>query len=111
MQAEKYLFHLSKWGLKGEQELSESYGTQLPGDLSIRITNPKAVIILGRDALQARQMALSERQMFDLEIIKRKYANMMDILTYDDLLRRLNNTIESLSQRKQKSRNNRADDQ
>ena len=41
-----------------------------------------------------------ERQMFDLEVIKRKYANMMDILTYDDLLRRLSNIIASLTERK-----------
>lgn len=34
--------------------------------------------------------------MLDFEIIKRKYANMIDIITYDALLRRLNNTIIAL---------------
>ncbi|WP_251300665.1 DUF4263 domain-containing protein [Escherichia coli] len=32
---------------------------------------------------------MTDGQLLDFEIIKRKYANMIDILTYDDLLRRL----------------------
>jgi hypothetical protein len=100
MQAEKYIFHLLKWGVAGERELSRRYGQRLPTNMPIRITNPKAMIILGRDRSTDGQQALTESQMFDLEIIKRKYANMMDILTYDDLLRRLNNIIASLRQRK-----------
>ena len=99
MQAEKYLFHLSKWGVAGERDLSKRYGAGLPSAMPIRITNPKAIIILGRDRLPGSQQPLSESQVLDLEVIKRKYANMMDILTYDDLLRRLNNIIASLSQR------------
>ena len=99
MQAEKYLFHLSKWGVAGERDLSKQYGAQLPPEMPIRITNPKAIIILGRDRLPGSQQPWSESQVLDLEVIKRKYANMMDILTYDDLLRRLNNIIASLCQR------------
>jgi len=68
--------------------------------MEIRVTNPKAMIILGRDQLPDGQPAFTKRQMFDLEVIKRKYANMMDILTYDDLLRRLNNIIASLVRRR-----------
>ena len=100
MQAEKYLFHLQKWGVAGERELSRRYGARLPTGMAIRVTNPKAMIIMGRDRSPGGQQVLSESQIFDLEIIKRKYANMMDVLTYDDLLRRLSNIIASLSQRK-----------
>jgi hypothetical protein len=99
MQAEKYLFHLSKWGVAGEAKLTKRYGRQLPPGMSIRITNPKALLILGRDRKPDRGMALGQRQTFDLEVIKRKYANMMDIITYDDLLRRLDNTVASLQRR------------
>jgi hypothetical protein len=99
MQAEKYLFHLSKWGVAGERELTRRYGGQLPRAMPIRVTNPKAMILLGRDRLPGGQRALTDRQLFDLEVIKRKYANMMDILTYDDLLRRLDNILASLVQR------------
>ena len=100
MQAEKYLFHLSKWGVTGERELSRRFASDLPRSMQIRITNPKAMIILGRDLRPDGQHALTDRQLFDLEVIKRKYANMIDILTYDDLLRRLENIITSLVKRK-----------
>jgi hypothetical protein len=99
MQAEKYLFHLSKWGLAGEKVLSARYADRLPAGLTIRITNPKAMIILGRDRRPDGSAALAEGQALDLEIIKRKYANMMDIMTYDDLLRRLDNIVASLRRR------------
>ncbi len=100
MQAEKYLFHLSKWGVDGEAELTKRHAKQLPPAMQIRITNPKALLLLGRDMRHSGAPAFSEQQKFDLEVIKRKYANMMDILTYDDLLRRLDNIIASLSQRR-----------
>jgi hypothetical protein len=96
MQAEKYLFHLSKWGLAGEKALTQRYVTKLPPNMRIRITSPKAMIILGRDRRPNGLPALDASQQLDLEIIKRKYANMIDILTYDDLLRRLDNIIASL---------------
>ncbi|WP_444455308.1 Shedu immune nuclease family protein [Rhodobacter capsulatus] len=99
MQAEKYLFHLSKWGVVGEKVLSDRYASKLPSGMGIRITNPKAMIILGRDRRPDGAEALDASQQLDLEIIKRKYANVIDILTYDDLLRRLNNIIASLHQR------------
>ncbi len=99
MQAEKYLFHLSKWGLAGEKTLTKRYSAKLPPDMAIHITNPKAMIILGRDRRPNGSSALDASQQLDLEIIKRKYANMIDILTYDDLLRRLENIIASLHRR------------
>lgn len=99
MQAEKYLFHLSKWGVDGERELSSRYGAKLPDSLQIRVTNPKALLLVGRDRRRDGSVALTENQSFDLEVIKRKYANMMDIVTYDDLLRRLDRIIASLAAR------------
>jgi len=99
MQAEKYLFHLSKWGLAGEKALTERYREALPPGLSIRIANPKAMIILGRDPRPAEDSPTAASQALDLEIIKRKYANMIDILTYNDLIRRLNNIIAALQRR------------
>jgi hypothetical protein len=94
MQSEKYLFHLSKWGVKGEAALTKKYASELPAGMKIRISNPKAIIIAGRDQICGAEMTGS--QLLDFEVIKRKYANMMDIITYDDLLRRLNNTIAAL---------------
>lgn len=87
MQAEKYLFHLNKWGQPGEREIYEKRKSELPDGLKLKITNPKAMILLGRDN------DFSGEQRLDFEIIRRKYANMIDIMTYDDLLRRLENII------------------
>ncbi len=87
MQAEKYLFHLSKWGSAGEQDIYRKRKSELPAGIELRITNPKALILLGRDN------DFNGEQRFDFEIIRRKYANMLDIMTYDDLLRRLENII------------------
>ncbi|EKK4001069.1 Shedu immune nuclease family protein [Cronobacter sakazakii] len=94
MQAEKYLFHLSKWGVKGEENLTKKYESKLPSGMSIHISNPKAIIIVGRDQIGNGNMTANQK--LDFEIIKRKYTNMMDIITYDDLLRRLDRTISAL---------------
>lgn len=94
MQAEKYLFHLSKWGIEGEKRLTKAYSDQLPDGMGIHISSPKAIIIVGSD--QIGDGAMTDGQLLDFEIIKRKYANMIDIITYDDLLRRLDNTIMAL---------------
>jgi hypothetical protein len=90
MQVEKYIFHLNKWGRNGELEIRKKRKDELPKNFEIKITNPKAMIILGRDC------DFSDDQKFDFEIIKRKYANIMDIMTYDDLLRRLDNIISMM---------------
>ena len=100
MQAEKYLFHLSKGGPASEEKITKKYAAVLPADFKIRITNPKAMLILGRDKREDGSPAFNSGQLADLEVIKRKYANMIDIITYDDLLRRLKNIIASLRRRK-----------
>ncbi|MCY4379636.1 MAG: DUF4263 domain-containing protein, partial [Candidatus Dadabacteria bacterium] len=90
MQAEKYIFHLSKWGRDGELHIVQKRKSELPPDFEINITNPKAMILIGRDS------DFTGQQKFDFEIIKRKYANIIDIITYDDLLRRLDNIISMI---------------
>lgn len=100
MQAEKYLFHLSKGGPASEEKITQKFRRLLPPNLRIRITNPKAMCILGRDRKDNGHPAFDEGQSADLEVIKRKYANMIDIITYDDLLRRLDNILASLKRRK-----------
>jgi len=90
MQLEKYILHLNRWGQKGEDELNRRYANGLPSGLTIRVTNPKGMIIMGRD----RDLTTGQR--LDFEVIKRKYANVIDIITYDDLLARLGHIIDQL---------------
>ena len=83
MQVEKYLLYLNKWGKTGEDCLNKRYENKLPQYFQIKIINPGALIILGRD------YNLSPEQKKDFEIVKRKYKNIIDIITYDDLIKRL----------------------
>lgn len=93
MQVEKYLFYLSKAGPTGEESILEKFKSELPDGIEIHITNPKAFILSGRDDM------LSDQQAFDFEFVRRKYSNLVDIITYDDLLRRLDNILLTLKKR------------
>lgn len=90
MQVEKYIYHLNRSGEKGEKKLLKKYKDQLPEGFNFKITNPKGLIIMGREN------NLSIKQKRDFEVIKRKYKNVVDILSYDDLLNRLKLTIEQI---------------
>ena len=83
MQIEKYLYHLSRMGKRGEQDLTRRYANN---GLSFKITKPKGIIIAGLSPSD-------ETQKNDFEIIKRKYANIIDIITYNDLISRLENIL------------------
>lgn len=83
MQLEKYLYHLNRWGQAGENKLNERYADTLPTGLTIKIVNPSGMIISGRDH------NLTAEQRTDFEVIRRKYRHVVEIMTYDDLLRRL----------------------
>lgn len=91
MQIEKYIYYLNKLGRAGETRLAERLKEKLPDSLEVKITNPSGIIIMGR----SNEMTENEKN--DFEIIKRKYNNIIDILTYDDLLQRLKVTIEQIS--------------
>jgi len=93
VQVEKYLFYLSKSGQQGEMAISDKHAAELPSGLKVRITNPKGYILSGRDD------SFTEQQEFDFEFVRRKYSNLIDIVTYDDLLRRLENILLALRKR------------
>ena len=96
MQVEKYIFYLNKWGRKGEEFLTNKYKDELPNGFNIKITNPGGIIVMGRE----NKMSSAQRQ--DFEVIKRKYKNILDIITYDDLLGRLRFTIDQLKMNRKK---------
>lgn len=83
MQVEKYLFHFNRSGQSGEQKLTKKYSSELAEGFEIKIVNPTGIIIMGRDK------GLTTAQKNDFEVIRRQYRNLVDIITYDDLLRRL----------------------
>ena len=69
------------------------FANQLPAGIEIKITNPGGIIIMGRGN------NLTPNQKLDFEIVKRKYKNIADILTYDDLINRLECTIQQLKRK------------
>lgn len=90
MQLEKYLFHLNRWGAIGEEKLTKDYAAKLPPGLKLRIVNPRGLIIMGRDD------DLSAEQKGDFEMYRRQHKYIDDVITYDDLLRRLDRVLEQL---------------
>jgi len=91
MQIEKYIFFLNRWGSLGERALTKRYSQTLPEGFQIRITNPGGIIIMGRED------RLTPGQKLDLEVVKRKYKNVIDIITYDNLIYRLQATLQKFS--------------
>ncbi|WP_296687369.1 Shedu immune nuclease family protein [Treponema sp. UBA3813] len=90
MQAEKYIYYLSKDGIEAEENLNKQFSKKIPSCYEFKIRNPRAIIILGRSE------NFSEEQKEDFEIIKRKYKNIVDIISYDDLLNRLKTVVNLL---------------
>lgn len=93
MQLEKYIYYLNRWGKEGEKYLSNRYANELPAGFEIKITNPSGIIIMGRSN------SLSVEQLHDFEVVRRKYKNVIDLVTYDDLIHRLGFIIEQLQKR------------
>jgi len=56
-----------------------------------KIVNPQGILLLGRSNQFTRQ------QRDDSELIKRQYKHLAEIMTYDDLVQRIDNIIASLS--------------
>lgn len=92
MQTEKYLFYLNRAGYIFEQKLNDRYKEELNG-LRLKIRNPKGIIIAGNS------INFTKEQKDDFEIIKKKYSNILDIITYNDLINRLENIVKFLSHR------------
>ena len=90
MQVEKYVYYLNRWSEEGEKHLTNKYKDAIPEGFSIKITNPSGIIIMGREN------NLSMEQKRDFEVVKRKYKNVVDIITYDSLIERLETTIKQM---------------
>lgn len=95
MQVEKYIYLLSKSGLAIEQELTKKHQNKFPNTLSIKVANPQGIIIMGREN------TMTPEQKNDFAIIKRKYKSIVDIISYDELLSRLDITISQLTSKKE----------
>jgi hypothetical protein len=89
-QVTHYLRHLNRWGHIGEEKLTEQFSVDLPAGFRIRITNPVGIVIMGRCD------TLSEAQRREFEVLRRDSKGIVDIITYDDLLARLQAVLNQL---------------
>ena len=88
-QIEKYIFCLNSSD-KAKNDVSDRLDGLLPDGLKVQVVNPQGILLVGRSN------EFNEEQKKDFELIKRQYKHVADIMTYDDLLFRLGNIIESL---------------
>jgi hypothetical protein len=89
-QVTHYLRHLNRWGLNGEDFLTKLFSANLPAGFRIRITNPIGIVIMGRCN------TLSEAQRREFEVLRRDSKGIVDVITYDDLLARLQAVLSQL---------------
>ena len=89
MQIEKYIYYLLNWGQDGEKELTARYFDRLTKGLTLRFLSPKGLLLMGNCTFDYK-----EQQDFDL--IRRTYSRIVDIITYNDFIHRLERVMDSL---------------
>lgn len=85
VQVQKYIYTLDRAGIEGEKIFEEAFQEE-----SVYIRNPKALILIGRS------QNLTESEKRDFTIFKQRYIDIADILTYDDILSRLDQQINAI---------------
>jgi len=88
MQIEKYIYHLCRTAKNSEKLIKKKIFNQTQEELDIYIRNPRGIIILGRSN------KLNADQIRDFEILRRKYKHIADIISYDDLVHRLDSLLK-----------------
>lgn len=91
-QIEKYVFCLNSSD-KAKECVSKKLTKFLPERVEVKIVNPQGILLAGRSN------EFTNEQQKDFELIKRQYKHVADIMTYDDLVQRLENIIVSLKKR------------
>lgn len=91
-QIEKYLFCLNS-NNESKEMVYKQLIPQIPADIELQVLNPRGLLLLGRSS------GFNSQQKRDFELIKRQFKNIADIMTYDDLMFRINNILNSLKSR------------
>ncbi len=89
-QVEKYIACIHRCADKWEKEPPTKIRKSVVGEMTIKIINPQGLIVMGN----ARDFTIEQKR--DFELIKRQYKNVAEIITYDDMLKRIENMIAAL---------------
>lgn len=93
MQCEKYLYNITRDSIRFENDINNKYGMEYNDNFNLKVVNPKGLIIIGNSK------SYSDKQLLDLEIIRKMYSNIVDIYTYDDIIFMLENILQQLRSR------------
>ena len=93
VQGEKYAYLCNVYSQEFKQEVEKRLREEYKIDFKVNVLNPKVFIIMGNNH------EMTESQTADFELIRRMYSNIIDIITYGDLLERLNNIINALQEK------------
>lgn len=88
-QIEKYLYCLNRLNPNSDPFFTVLKAS-LPKNINPVALNPQGILLLGRSN------QFNKQQKNDFELIKRQYKHLTDIMTYDDLISRLENIISAL---------------
>lgn len=92
-QVENYIYGLNTNGRKAIENITKHFsksGVTLPNTMELKILNPRGIIIMGRSDTNDKEILSS------IELLRRQYSHIVDIITYDDLINRLRNVIGAL---------------
>ncbi len=93
-QLQQYLKSLTKMSDKELQDKNPDLQKDL-GNIKLRSIHPKGFIIFGRDE-ESFNDPERELKKIDFEIIKNTYSDIVDILTFDNLIERINRILAHL---------------
>ncbi len=88
-QIEKYLYCLNRLNPNTDPFFT-ILKASLPKNIKPVALNPQGILLVGRSN------QFNKQQKNDFELIKRQYKHLTDIMTYDDLISRLENIISAL---------------
>ena len=89
-QVEKYITCIQRYAEEWETKPPRKIAKVIPEEMRLKVINPQGIIVMG----DARGFSVDQKR--DFELIKRQYKHVAEIITYDDLLSRLDNMIISL---------------
>jgi hypothetical protein len=91
MQLQNYLISLQKTKTEDLNSAPNKDHLQVPNNFDVKAITPKGIIIYGLE-----EQLTTEEAKSDFQILKNMYANIIDFITYDDLIRRLERIITAM---------------
>ena len=92
LQIENYIHTMNVDMENSIRKITEKIKDELPEGLEIHILNPRGLMLIGN----TEQFNGNKERMEAMEIVRRQYSHIMDIITYDDLVERLVRMIRKM---------------